>query len=93
VVGAALGNATGAIGWFRDVACEPPDWPVAPVAAGQTVMLTVPGSVARWHVDFYDTASGTRITSSTVATRQGDGVTVTLPAFTDDIAFKMVPAR
>jgi hypothetical protein len=92
VVGAALGSATRAIGWFRDAACEPPDWPAKPVAAGQTVSLTVPGSAARWHVDFIDTATGTRITSSAVATRQGDSVTVTLPAFTDDIAFKMVPA-
>jgi len=93
VVGAALGSATSAIGWFRDVACEPPEWPAAPVAEGQTVTLTVPGSAARWHVDFHDTASGTRITGSTVATRQGENVTVTLPAFTNDIAFKMVPAR
>lgn len=91
VVGAALGSATRAIGWFRDAACEPPDWPVRPIAAGQTVTLTVPGSAARWHVDFIDTATGTRIVGSEVATRQGDSVTVTLPAFTDDIAFRMVP--
>ncbi len=91
LVGAALGSATRAIGWFRDAACEPPDWPVQPVAAGQTVALTVPGTAARWQVDFYDTATGTRITSSAVAAREGTSVTITLPDFVDDIAFKMAP--
>jgi hypothetical protein len=89
VVGAAIGKATSAIGWFRDARCEPPDWPVQPVASGQTVTLTVPGSAPRWRVDFYDTATGTTITSSSVTTRAGNGVTITLPGFSDDIAFKM----
>ena len=89
VVGAAIGKATSAIGWFRDARCEPPDWPVQPVTSGQTVTLTVPGSAPRWRVDFYDTATGTTITSSSVTTRAGTGVTITLPGFSDDIAFKM----
>jgi len=89
VVGAAIGTVTSAIGWFRDARSEPPDWPVQPVASGQTVTLTVPGSAPRWRVDFYDTATGTTITSSSVTTRAGNGVTITLPAFSDDIAFKM----
>ena len=89
VVGAALGNATSAIGWFRDTGCEPPDWPLTSAVHGQTVTLTVPGSAPGWRVDFYETATGTTITSSVVATRQGNSVTVALPDFTDDIAFKM----
>jgi hypothetical protein len=92
VVGAALGSATRAIGWYRDAGCEPPDWPLTPTVHGQTVTLAVPGSAARWRVDFYDTTSGTTITSSTVAPRVGASVTVDLPDFRDDIAFKMTVA-
>jgi hypothetical protein len=86
VVGAALGNATSAIGWFRDLGCEPPDWPVASTLHGQTVTLSVPGTAARWRVSFYDTVTGTTITSWAVVTRQGAGITISLPDFTDDIA-------
>lgn len=89
VTGAALGNETMVIDWFRDAACEPPDWIVRPIPAGQTVTLTVPGTAANWQVDFYNTTDGTTILSSSTVTRQGSTVTVTLPEFQDDIAFKM----
>jgi len=89
VWGAAVGNESMVLGWFRDAASEPPDWNLQTIPAGQTVTLTIPGSAANWQVDFYDTSTGTTILSSTSVTRQGSTVTVTLPEFTDDIAFKM----
>jgi hypothetical protein len=91
VWGAALGNDKMVIGWFRDAGCEPPDWPLQPAIAGQTVAVIVPGSSAEWKVDFYSTSTGTDIVSSSTTLRQGDKVFVLLPIFTDDIAFKMVP--
>ncbi len=91
VWGAAVGNESMVLGWFRDAACEPPDWPVQPISAGQTVTITVPGTDADWQVDFYDTQTGTTILSSASATRQGNTVTLILPAFQDDLAFKLYP--
>jgi hypothetical protein len=60
-----------------------------PVIAGQTVTINLPGSIAEWKVDFYDTKTGTDILSSTTVTRKGGGIVVNLPDFKDDIAFKM----
>lgn len=87
--GAAVGNEKMVIGWFRDVGCEPPKWPLQPVISGQTVSITVPGSASEWKIDFYDTKTGTDITSSMTTIRQGDSLIVLLPDFIDDIAFKM----
>jgi len=39
-------------------------------------------------VDFYDTKTGSTILSSASVTRQGDAITIPLPDFRDDIAFK-----
>ena len=69
---------------------EPPDWTVQTIPAGQTVTITVPGTAANWQVDFYDTSTGTTILSSASVTRYGSTVTVTLPDFQDDVAFKMM---
>ncbi len=90
VWGAAVGNESLVLGWFRDVDCEPLDWIIQTVPAGQTVTLTIPGTAANWQVDFYDTQDGTTIISSTTVIRYGSTVTVTLPEFQDDIAFKMM---
>jgi hypothetical protein len=49
----------------------------------------VPGSTQNWQVDFYDTKTGYVLSGSAMVTRQGNGVKVTLPDFTDDIAFKL----
>jgi hypothetical protein len=90
VWGAAVGNESMVLGWYRDAASEPPDWNVKTIPAGKTVTITVPGKAANWQVDFYDTSTGTTILSSTSVTRHGNAVTVTLPEFQDDIAFKMI---
>jgi hypothetical protein len=89
VWGAAVGNESMVLGWYRDAGSEPPDWNLQPVVTGQTVTITVPGLAADWKVDFYDTRTGTDIVASAAATRNGNSITVSLPDFTDDIAFKL----
>jgi hypothetical protein len=89
VWGAAIGNEKMVLGWYRDAASEPPSWPLQPSISKQKVTLTVPGSVTNWKVDFYSTKTGIDIVSSTTGTRYGARVTITLPNFTDDVAFKM----
>jgi hypothetical protein len=87
--GAAVGNEKSAIGWFRDAYCIPPNWPLAGVISGQAVLVTVPGKAASWQVDFYSTTKGTDLIQSISVTRQGDKISLPLPDFKDDIAFKM----
>jgi hypothetical protein len=84
-----VGNGTSAIGWFRDANCIPPNWPLAGVIAGQKVMISVPGTAANWQVDFYNTSNGTHLIESITVSQKGNVVTVPLPDFEDDIAFKM----
>ena len=91
VWGAAIGNEKMVLGWYRDASSEPPDWPMLPLVSKQTVTVTVPGTAASWQVDFYDTKTGTTVTSSAAATRTGNTVAIPLPDFQDDIAFKLYP--
>jgi hypothetical protein len=88
--GAVVGNEKSAIGWFRDAYCFPPNWPLAGVISGQKVLVSVPGAAANWQVDFYSTATGADLIQSISVTRQGNTLSVLLPDFKDDIAFKMV---
>jgi hypothetical protein len=88
VWGAAVGNENSLVGWFRDSGSEPPTWNLKPVVSKQTVTLSVPGSAVHWRVDFYSTRDGTTPLGSIFATRQGNTITVPLPDFQDDIAFK-----
>ena len=89
VYGAALGNEETIIGWYRDAACEPPDWNMLPVVSKQSVTLSVPGKAANWQVDFYSTKTGTDLISSTTVEQKGGVITIPLPDFTDGIAFKI----
>jgi hypothetical protein len=91
VWGATVGNENSIIGWYRDAQSEPPDWNLKPMISKQSVTLTVPGSAANWKVDFYNTKDGTTILSSVTASRKGNTITIPLPDFKDDIAFKMTP--
>jgi hypothetical protein len=88
--GAALGNEKYILGWYRDAACEPPEWTLKPILSGEIVTITVPGSAENWQIDFYDTKTGTDIVSSIKITTNGRSATIPLPDFTDDIVFKMV---
>ncbi len=88
VWGAALGNEQAVLGWYRDAACEPPDWNLQPVVSKQTVTITVPGNATNWRVDFYNTADGTTQLGSVSVTPKGTAITIPLPDFQDEIAFK-----
>jgi hypothetical protein len=90
IFGASLGNEQIIIGWYRDASCEPPDWKLQTVISKQTVTISVSGAAINWKIDFYYTKNGTEIISSALVTRKGDKVTITLPDFSDDIAFKMI---
>jgi hypothetical protein len=87
--GAAVGNEKMVLGWYRDATSEPPDWPLQPVVSKQTVTLTVPGSATNWKVDFYSTTDGTTILGSVTVSQAGSTITIPLPDFQNDIAFKM----
>ena len=89
VWGASVGNDHMVLGWFRDAASEPPDWNLLPNISGQTVTIVIPGSAKDWQVDFYNTKTGNALGGSTLLTRQGDHVTIAMPDFTDDVAFKL----
>jgi hypothetical protein len=86
--GAALGNDRSILGWFRDAGSEPPDWNLKPTLSNQTVTINIPGSVANWKVDFYDAKDGTTILNSSTVNATGNKITIPLPDFHDDIAFK-----
>ena len=88
VWGAALGDEQTVLGWYRDAACEPPNWNLKPLISKQTVTITVPGTAASWRVDFYSTKDGTTQLGSVFVTRKGNTITISLPDFQDDIAFK-----
>jgi hypothetical protein len=88
IEGAAIGNNQMILGWFRDILCAAPNWPVQPVAAGQSVTLVVPGDATEWNVVFYQ-STNSAIISTNQFLQQGSNVTVTLPAFQESIAFKM----
>jgi len=87
--GAAVGNESMVLGWFRDAGSEPPDWKLLPSIHGQIATILVPGSAQNWQVDFYDAKTGYVLSGSAMLTRQGNHVTVALPDFIDDIAFKL----
>jgi hypothetical protein len=89
VWGAAVGNEKMVLGWYRDAGSEPPDWTLQPVVSKQTVTITVPGKSSNWKVDFYNTTDGTTILGSDNVSQTGSTITIPLPDFKDDIAFKM----
>jgi hypothetical protein len=91
ILGGVIGSENLVLGWYRDAACEPPNWELQPMVSGQRVTITVLGTASNWQVDFYDTETGTDLIESLTVSRSGDQVTVTLPDFVDDIAFKMYP--
>ncbi len=93
IFGAVIGNEKLVIGWYRDAKCEPPDWKLQPVISKQNVTISIPGTYANWRVDFYNTKTGTDIIQSATISRKGEKITISLPDFKDDLAFKMVPVK
>lgn len=87
--GAAIGDEKMVIGWYRDATCEPPNWSLQPVVSGQTVTITIPGSTVDWQADFYDPKTGVKILTPITVFRKGNALSISLPDFTDSIAFKL----
>ncbi len=85
--GAAVGNSEVLLGWFRDLRCGYPGWPLREMT-GKSVSLEVAGDAKRWKVVFYDTATGETIGKRFVCAKVGK-VTVPLPSFHGSIAFRM----
>jgi hypothetical protein len=89
--GATIGNDKMVLGWYRDASSVAPNWSMKPEVSKQTVTITVLGSAANWQVDFYNSKDGTTILSSVAVSRKGSAITIPLPDFQDDIAFKLYP--
>ena len=89
VKGAMIGNAKKRLGWFRDVACEPPDWPIRPMS-GQTVTVDAPGD--SWQVEFVDPVTGKATGGSRLAVLDGR-LRIALPEFQGSIAVRLKRAE
>ena len=83
--GAMLGNDKERLGWFRDAACEPPEWPMKPLS-GQTVAVKVPGDA--WQAEFFDPITGKPIGESRLTVRE-QYIRMVLPEFQDSIAVRL----
>jgi hypothetical protein len=83
--GAVLGNDKTRLGWFRDAQCEPPDWPVKPVA-GLTVTVDAPGDF--WQAQFLDPATGKSAGEGRLKPQAGR-LRITLPDFKGSVAVRL----
>ncbi len=91
LVGGAVGSSARIIGWVRSAACAAPAAACRTPLAGETVGILLPGASAAWTATFFDTATGQPLASGGTATSDGVTVTLTLPSFSDDLAFVLVP--
>jgi hypothetical protein len=92
LVGGAVGSPARIIGWVRAAACTAPAAACAAPLAGETVSLQLPEAAAAWTATFIETSTGQPMPNGGTATSDGTFVTLTLPAFSDDLAFVLVPA-
>jgi hypothetical protein len=83
--GAVLGDDKMRLGWFRDVRCEPPDWPMKPVS-GLTVTVDAPGD--SWQAEFFDPATGKPTGEGRLRAQAGQ-LRITLPAFNGSVAVRL----
>ena len=85
LMGAMIGNSNSYVGWFRDVRCIPPNWPIHQIV-GQTVNIHVSGK--RWKVEFFDPVTGQSIGESRFDS-QAERIQINLPSFNGSIAIKL----
>ncbi len=83
--GAVIGNETLRLGWFRDVRCEPPAWPMRPMT-GQTVTVEASGDF--WRVEFIDPVTGKSVGESRLNV-QDRHLRMTLPEFQGSVALRL----
>jgi hypothetical protein len=80
-----IGSDRVRLGWFRDVRCDPPDWPMKPTS-GQTVTVDAAGD--SWQVEFFDPATGKSASDSRVTAADGR-LRIALPEFQGSIAVRL----
>jgi hypothetical protein len=85
VKGAVVGNGKVRLAWFRDVRCEPPNWPMLSVS-GQS--MTVDAAGVDWQVEFFDTTTGESIGKSR-ATVRDQRLRIALPEFRGSIGVQL----
>jgi hypothetical protein len=83
--GAVIGHDQARLGWFRDVRCEPPDWPMRPMT-GQSVTMNAPGHF--WRAEFFDPVTGRSVGQRRLAV-QGEDVRIDLPEFQGSLAVRL----
>ena len=83
--GAMIGSDQTRLGWFRDVRCVPPAWPMPPVS-GQTVMLEAPGKA--WQMDFFDPITGKSVGQNRLMVHDGK-IRIVLPEFQGSVAIRL----
>ena len=89
VKGAVIGNGKVRLAWFRDVRCDPPDWPM-PAVSGQTMTMDVAG--VDWQVEFFDTTTGESTGKSRVTARERR-LRIALPEFRGSIGVQLLRNR
>jgi hypothetical protein len=82
--GAALGNDRQIVGWFRDVNCRAPDWPMRDLEAQS---VTIPADGQR-RVHFFNWRSGHEIFARNLEAADGSLV-ISLPQFEGAIVFRV----
>lgn len=83
--GAVLGNQRVRLAWFRDAQCNPPDWPIKPLA-GQHVAMDAPGSF--WQIEFFDPLSGEPTANARIGVRD-QRLRITIGEFQGTIAVRL----
>jgi hypothetical protein len=83
--GAVIGNDRVRLGWFRDVRCVPPGWPIRWLA-NQIVTLNASGKA--WEVEFFDPITGRSTGKNEIAT-EDQRLRVVFPAFEGSLAVKL----
>jgi hypothetical protein len=83
--GAVLGNDKVRLGWFRDVHCVAPKWPVKPMS-GQSVTMDAPGKA--WHAEFFDPATGKALGEGRLTVEAGR-LRVVVPEFQGSVAVRL----
>jgi len=83
--GAMIGSDRTRLGWFRDVACDPPDWPIKPLS-GQTVTVDAPGD--SWQAEFVDPVTGQTTGEKRLAVLDRQ-LRIVLPEFQGSIAVRL----
>jgi hypothetical protein len=91
IAGAAIGDGTAVVGWVRDAACRAPAFGCTSTVSAQQMTLTVPGATGTWNADFFATSGGTDVSSSARIEARNGTLSVALPDFTGDVAFRVMP--